>query len=226
MTAVAAGGNHSLALKADGTVVAWGENTDAEGYVAGQSVVPWGLTNVVAIAAGEYHSLALKADGTVVAWGDNSQNQCSIPEGLTNVVAVAGGGAHSLALRADGAVMAWGANWNGQCDIPPGLVPAVGIAAGGYHTVVLLEGVMPVPRLMNPARKGDRFSVLLQTLNRKNYALEYKDSLTETNWTTLSTNAGNGALRTLADPSAVGAPALLSNPTMVADCSFTQLRFL
>jgi hypothetical protein len=78
----------------------------------------------------------------------------------------------------------------------------VGIAAGSYHTVVLLEGVMPVPRLMNPARNGGWFSVLLQTLNRRSYALECKDSLAETNWTILSTNAGNGALKTLADPSA------------------------
>ena len=51
MVAVAAGGNHSLALKTNGTVVAWGENTDAEGQAAGQSVVPLGLQDVVAIAA-------------------------------------------------------------------------------------------------------------------------------------------------------------------------------
>ena len=202
VTAVAAGGNHTLALRADGTVVAWGENTDAEGNMAGQSVVPWYLTNVVAIAAGDYHSLALKGDGTVIAWGDNSQDQCSTPGGLTNLVALAGGGAHSLALSADGAVTAWGANWSKQCTIQTGLVPAAGIAAGSYHTVVLLEGVIPVPRLMSPARKGGRFSVLQQTLSRKSYVLEYKASLAETNWTILSTNAGNGALRMLADPSA------------------------
>src|SRR5208337_520777 len=41
------------ALKADGTVVTWGDNT------AGQSSVPVGLTNVVAISAGYLHSLAL-----------------------------------------------------------------------------------------------------------------------------------------------------------------------
>jgi hypothetical protein len=69
--------------------------------------------------------------------------------------------------------------------------------------VVLLEGVLPVPWLMNPVRKDDCFSVLLQTLNRKSYALEYKDSLAQTNWSVLSTNAGNGSLRMLADPSAV-----------------------
>jgi hypothetical protein len=203
VVAVAAGGNHSLALKADGTVVGWGENTDAEGNAVGQSVTPLELKNVVGIAAGEYHSLAVKADGTVVAWGDNSQNQCGVPLGLTNVVAVAGGGAHSLALAVDGTVSAWGADWNGQCDFPPGLSSAVGIAGGSYHTLLLLEGGQTVPRLFNPTRQGSRFSALLQTLNRKHYVLERKDSLAETNWSAVCTNSGNGALRLLADPSAL-----------------------
>jgi hypothetical protein len=79
----------------------------------------------------------------------------------------------------------------------------VGIAAGSYYTMLLLEGVTPVPRLMLPARKAGRFNVRLQTLNRKSYALEYKASLTATTWTALSTNAGNGALKMLADPSAL-----------------------
>jgi hypothetical protein len=191
-------------LKADGTLVAWGENTDAEGNVTAQSVVPWGLTNVVAIAAGEYHSLAVKRDGTVVAWGDNSQDQCNVPAGLSNVVAVAGGGGHSLALGADGTLTAWGADWNGQCNLPAGLAPAVGVAAGSDHTVALLEGMIPVPRLLNPARKGSRFSALVQTLNRKSYALECKNALAAANWTALYTNTGNGALRILTDPTASG----------------------
>ncbi len=202
VVAVAAGGGHTLALKADGTVVAWGQNTDAEGMPAGQSVVPPGLANVVAIGAGEYHSLAVKADGTVVAWGDNSQEQCNLASGLTNIVAVAGGGAHSVALAADGSVIAWGADWNGQCDPPPGLVPVSGIAAGESHTAVLLADGIPVPQLLNPARKSSRFSALIQTLSRKHYALEFSDSLAASNWTALSTNAGNGGLRMLADPAA------------------------
>ena len=202
LTAVAAGGSHTLALKADGTVVAWGENTDADGNVAGQSAVPWGLTNVVAIGAGEYHSLAVKGDGTVVAWGDNSQEQCHVPAGLSNVVAVAGGGAHSVALGADGQVAAWGADWNKQCDLPPTLVRAAGIAAGEYHTLVLLADSLPVPLLLLPTRHGNRFSALAQTLSPRNYALEYKDSLTATNWTAVSTNTGNSALRRLTDPAA------------------------
>jgi hypothetical protein len=167
--------------------------------------VPFGLANVVAIGAGEYHSLAVKGDGTVVAWGDNSQDQCNVPLGLTNVVAAAGGGAHTVALGADGKVTAWGADWNGQCDIPQPLAPASGIAAGEYHTVVVLADSLPVPQLLDPAWKGHRFSALAQTLSPRNYALEYKDSLAATNWTAVSTNAGNGALRLLTDPAANGA---------------------
>jgi hypothetical protein len=202
MTAVAAGGGHTLALRADGTVVAWGENTDAEGNVSGQSVVPLGLTNVVAIGAGEYHSLAVRADGTVVAWGDDSEGQCDVPAGLTNVVAAAGGGGHTVALGSNGAVFAWGDNWNQQCELPAALPPAVGIAAGGYHTLALLQGVVPVPQLLNPAFEGGRFTVLVQSLCRNNYVLEFKDSLAATNWIPLPGVTGSGALRSLSDPGA------------------------
>jgi alpha-tubulin suppressor-like RCC1 family protein len=57
VTAIAAGGYHSLALKSDGTVVAWGRNDD------GQATVPAGLSSVTAIAAGGYHSLVIRRQG-------------------------------------------------------------------------------------------------------------------------------------------------------------------
>jgi hypothetical protein len=53
VVAISASGGHSLALKSDGTVVAWGGN------LSGQANVPTGLNSVIAIAAGGYHSLAL-----------------------------------------------------------------------------------------------------------------------------------------------------------------------
>jgi hypothetical protein len=90
---IAASGPHSLALKSDGTVVAWGSNSN------GEATVPVGLTNVVSLAAGIFHSLALKADGTVVAWGLDNSGQATVPAGLSNVVTIAAGGYHSLALR-------------------------------------------------------------------------------------------------------------------------------
>jgi len=132
--AVAAGGNHSLALKSDGTVVAWGDNT------YGQSTVPGGFPDAVAISAGGAHTLALKKDGTVVAWGDNSFGQAMVPDSLTDVVAVSGGSQHSLALKKDGTVVAWGGNSNRQTDVPLGLTNVIAIAAGGQHSLALKAG--------------------------------------------------------------------------------------
>jgi hypothetical protein len=205
VVAIAAGGNHSLALRINGTVVAWGENTDAEGNVVGQSVVPLGLTGVVAIAAGEYHSLAVRSDGTVAAWGDNSQGQISVPPGLSNVVAVAGGGAHSLALKADGTLAAWGDNWQGQCNLPFTLANIVSLSGGEEHSLLLVTTTLPTPELLNPVRTPETFSFLIQTLYRKHYALDFKNSLTVTNWNSVSTNTGNGALELLTDSAATAA---------------------
>src|SRR5207253_2167889 len=62
--AIAGGGYHSTALKADGTVVTWGA------FPTTITNVPPGLSNVVAVAGGNAHALALKADGKVVGWGN------------------------------------------------------------------------------------------------------------------------------------------------------------
>jgi hypothetical protein len=50
---IAAGGHHTVALKNDGTVVAWGNNN------SGQWTVPSGLSGVTQIAAGHRHTVAL-----------------------------------------------------------------------------------------------------------------------------------------------------------------------
>ncbi|HYI15027.1 MAG TPA: hypothetical protein VEX37_06530, partial [Thermomicrobiales bacterium] len=83
VAAIDAGPFRTVALKTDGTVVAWGEKFFDQ-------TVPAGLSNVVAIDAGAYHNVALKADGTVVAWGDNDQ-ATAVPAGLSNVVAIDAG---------------------------------------------------------------------------------------------------------------------------------------
>jgi alpha-tubulin suppressor-like RCC1 family protein len=75
VVSVAAGAYHSLALKSDGTVLAWGDNAKGQCDIHG-------LTNVIAIAASNNNSMALKADGTVVVFGDNTYGQCNVPAGL------------------------------------------------------------------------------------------------------------------------------------------------
>jgi len=130
---LAGGYFHSIALKSDGTVVAWGNND------YGQSEVPSGLSNVVAVSAGYFHSMALKADGTLALWGElTGTDQTNAPKGLTNVVAIAGGVFYDLALKADGTVVAWGAdNGGGETFIPSDLIDVVALTAGDYHALAL-----------------------------------------------------------------------------------------
>lgn len=76
VVAVAAGPQHNLALRSDGTVWAWGSNQsgqlgDGTTIARPTPVQVTGLADVVAVAAGQYYSLALKSDGTVWAWGQN-----------------------------------------------------------------------------------------------------------------------------------------------------------
>src|SRR4029079_3467697 len=131
--------SHSLALLADGTVVAWGNNANSQigndttstsvptpVTVCATTGCPTPLSNVVAIATGTAHSVALLGNGTVVAWGRNTSGQLGdtttltprkLPvatSGVANAVAIAAGDRHSAALKADGTVMTWGINNAGQ----------------------------------------------------------------------------------------------------------------
>lgn len=105
VAAIAAGAWHTLALRNNGTVVAWGAGNGTNlsnnflNSEQGQSIVPAGLSNVVAIAAGGYHSQAVRSDGTVVGWGDNLFGESTTPAGLTNITAIAAGAEHTLAIR-------------------------------------------------------------------------------------------------------------------------------
>ena len=177
--ALAAGGLHSLALCADGTLAAWGYNSSGQLGNGGttQSIVPvaastagvLGGKTLAAVSAGTYHSLALCSDGTVAAWGYNSNGQLgngnttagNVPMAVSTagvlasktVIAVCSGSNHNLALCSDGTVAAWGANTSGQLgngnwttSNVPVAVNTVGVlagkvvvamAAGGSHSLVL-----------------------------------------------------------------------------------------
>jgi hypothetical protein len=199
--AVAAGSYHSLALRRDGTVVSWGDNG------SGQTNVPMGLTNVVAIAGGSVHSLALKADGHVVVWGSAGYGIPDVPASATNVVAIGAGYGHCMVLKADGSVLAWGYSYDGETAVPGDLNNVVGIGAGNFHSLAVVADGTDIPqvRLTGPALNSVGFSVSLDSRSGKVYQLEYKNSLTDSNWAALPLVAGTGGSLTLTDPSATAA---------------------
>jgi alpha-tubulin suppressor-like RCC1 family protein len=167
VTAIAAGGQHSLALLADGTVMGWGSNQFGQ-LGNGSELTPsvpvevGGLTGVQAVAAGANHSLALLSNGTVMAWGDNESgqlgtgntNESQVPvavKSLAGVRAIAAGGSDSFALLSNGTVMSWGSNEDGELgdgggklisNVPvavKGISNVKAVAAGGDFVLALLS---------------------------------------------------------------------------------------
>ncbi len=160
--AIAGGEAHSLALKADGSVVTWGRNVGTlpspnSGFVAigggdlhsaflksdgstlggpgGTSPLP--NQNIVAIAAGHSHDLGLKSDGSIVVWGTKLYGLFNIPFPNRDFVSVAAGDYHCLGLKTDGSVVGWGNNNYGQCTVPSPNSGFVAIAGGGNHSLGL-----------------------------------------------------------------------------------------
>ena len=131
---IAAGSDHTVGLKTDGTVVAQGNTNLGRCDVTGWS-------DIVAVSAGSAHTVGLRTDGTVVAIGDNYTNEqyaggrCDV-ESWTDIVAISAGRLHTVGLCADGTVIAAGNNDHGQCNVSA-WTDIVAISAGGDHTVGL-----------------------------------------------------------------------------------------
>lgn len=162
--ALSGGGLHSLALRNDSTVWAWGRNLEGQmgNGVNTNSNIPIMLnsfTGVTAIAAGGYHSLGLKKDSTVWAWGSNTYGQLgngtttasNVPvqvSSLSGIIAITAGLNHCLALKGDGTVWAWGRNFWGQLGdgtttdrslpVQVGFLSGItAVAAGKEHSLAL-----------------------------------------------------------------------------------------
>ena len=128
---IAAGVNHTIAVRADGTLWAWGDHGHGRtgfGIVSGHISTPSRVdtaTNWTSVSAGASHSVAIRSDGSLWAWGNNSQGRLgdgttanrNTPVRIgtaTNWASASAGESHTVAIRSDGTLWAWGRNANGQ----------------------------------------------------------------------------------------------------------------
>ena len=125
---ISAGYDHTVGLKADGTVVAVGRNGYGECNVSGGR-------DIVAVSAGSNYTVGLKSDGTVVAVEWNEKGECNV-SGWRDIVAISVGSCHTVGLKADGTVVAVGDKSDGRCDVGTWR-DIVAVSAGPYHTVGL-----------------------------------------------------------------------------------------
>ena len=159
-----AGQNYTLAVRTDGTLWAWGDNSSSgqlgDGTTTNRSApVQVGTgTNWDSVSAGLLHTVAVKTDGTLWAWGNNGSGQLgdgtttnrSTPVQVgtsTAWASVAAGGTHTVALRTDGTLWAWGDNLRGElgdgtttarsAPAQVGTAHWASVAAGQHHTVAI-----------------------------------------------------------------------------------------
>ena len=135
-TAIAAGAEHSCALREDGTISCWGANwygqlgngQSRENAMSSVPVQVKDITDATAITAGYKHSCALREGGTISCWGSNYYGKLgngqseedamsSVPvqvADITDATAIAAGENHSCALHQDGTMSCWGRNGSGE----------------------------------------------------------------------------------------------------------------
>ena len=117
---------HSLAIKTNGSLWAWGKNDYGQLGIGSmlrqntpQPVVVGSTWS--SVAGGGFHTVGIKGDGSLWAWGDNSQGQLGTgdmtqqlsPQAVATGTAwssTAAGGYHSLAIKPDGSLWTWGNN--------------------------------------------------------------------------------------------------------------------
>ena len=163
---ISAGEDHTVALRTDGSLWAWGSNRYGglgDGTTADRSLPTraGGDSDWVYASAGYSHTVAIKADGSLWAWGLNEWSQLgdgttcasSVPVRVSGGPAhgwtsVSAGREHTMAVGADGSLWAWGRNLAGHLgdgttsnrDVPTRIGADYdwdSVSAGRAHTVAI-----------------------------------------------------------------------------------------
>lgn len=193
VTAIAAGWNHSLFLKNDGSLWAMGNNAfgqlgdgtlNSAGTNTPERIVGSGVT---AIAAGRGHSLLLKSDNSLWVMGDNDSGQLGDGTGdaqlypakivATDVMAIAAGEWHSLFLKSNGSL--WGMGYNNDGEL--GLATLV-------NTNRPQQILGPFNRIANQLLGGNKVRLSFMGLDGANYALDRTFNLAPATWVPQTTN--------------------------------------
>lgn len=142
---VGAGTDHVLAVKADGTLWAWGRNNTGQlglnsGYLDTTNkssptqvgaLTTWSFAQASGKDSPRYTSFALKTDGTIWSWGNNFFGALGLPQANTHRSSPVQIGAlttwdalfasplsnHSFALKNDGTLWGWGKDDQGQIGV-------------------------------------------------------------------------------------------------------------
>lgn len=151
---LAVGADYTLAVHADGTLWAWGTNTDGQTGLPSTTLYQSTPTQVGTatswrqVTASGYCSLGVRTDGMLWSWGRNFFGQLGYGNAFvqatptqvgtaTNWKSVSVGSNHVLAVRTDGTLWAWGRNLYGQLGtgttLPAGDVQATPVQVGRSH---------------------------------------------------------------------------------------------
>ena len=135
--AVAAGGSHSLGLKEDGSIVAWGRNDEGQ---RDRALTQHGLCRSSGRSKPQPRSQ--EADGTVRRMGLELRQTMSVRVPSPNIdfkAVVAGGVYQSLGLKGNGSIVAWGNNDFGECNVPSPNTGFAAIAVGSQFSLGLKQ---------------------------------------------------------------------------------------
>jgi alpha-tubulin suppressor-like RCC1 family protein len=170
---ISAGGLHTMAIKADGSLWAWGRNDNGQlgdGTTVDREKPIKVMDRVTAVSASSRHTMAIKTDGSLWAWGssmfglgDGTANNHQSPVKIMDDVIAVSTAMHTMAIKKDGSLWAWGNNGVGQLgdgtktgDLT---LSMPGFGVGGYgrsKPIKVMDGVADVT-------VGESYTMVIKT---------------------------------------------------------------